>query len=84
MHFDGHTCYGWEADVCSRWARDTVQSPPPPSLRPCRFKLFTYTVFAVVALLLRQGEPGVGKTLFVEECGREWQREGVQVGPSCM
>lgn len=30
--------------------------------------------------LLRQGEPGVGKTLLVEECGREWQREGVQVG----
>lgn len=27
----------------------------------------------------RQGEPGVGKTLLVEECGREWQREGVQV-----
>ncbi len=27
----------------------------------------------------RQGEPGVGKTMLVEECGREWQREGVQV-----
>lgn len=39
-----------------------------------------YTAVAVVPLLLRQGEPGVGKTLLVEECGREWQREGVQVG----
>ncbi|CAM9255225.1 unnamed protein product [Ectocarpus sp. 6 AP-2014] len=29
-------------------------------------------------LLVLQGEPGVGKTLLLEECGREWQREGVQ------
>eukprot|EP00752_Nemacystus_decipiens_P004957 g4510.t1 len=29
-------------------------------------------------LLVLQGEPGVGKTLLVEECGREWRREGVQ------
>ncbi|CAM9464399.1 unnamed protein product [Scytosiphon promiscuus] len=29
-------------------------------------------------LLVLQGEPGVGKTLLVEECGRDWRREGVQ------
>lgn len=37
-----------------------------------------------MALSFRQGEPGVGKTLLVEECGREWQREGVQVGLFCV
>lgn len=34
-------------------------------------------------LFCRQGEPGVGKTLLVEECGREWRREGVQVRAGC-
>lgn len=43
--------------------------------RRCKQKL----VDRALPLCCRQGEPGVGKTMLVEECGCEWQREGIQV-----